>query len=78
MCLEFVSEFAARKESVLFAGTMALAFDGDAGWEVLEENAGGGLVDFLAASTAAEGEFFEQGGWRSTELAELLVDVCGV
>ena len=37
-----------------------LAFDLDAGWFVLQVDAGGGLVDFLAAMSGATDEFLNE------------------
>ena len=57
---ELVAEFAAGEETVEFAGAIDLALDGDAGGEVLEEDAIGGFVDLLAAGAGAADEFFQQ------------------
>ncbi len=47
--IELVAEFAPGEEAVHFAGAVHLAFDADAGGQVFEEDAVGGLVDFLSA-----------------------------
>jgi hypothetical protein len=61
--IELVAELAAGEEAVHLAGALDLAFDGDAGWLVLEEDAVRGFVDLLAASSGATDEFLGEIGW---------------
>ena len=58
--VELIAEFAACEEAVHFARAVDLAFDADAGGQVFEKDAVGGLVDFLSARARAAHEFFEQ------------------
>ena len=54
------AKFTAREVAVHFARPVALAFEFDAGWLVLEVNAGRGLVDLLSPATTAQDEFLRQ------------------
>lgn len=65
--IELIAEFAAGEEAVHFTGALDLAFDGDAGGFVLEEDAVGGFVDFLAAGAGAADEFFREIGGEDAE-----------
>jgi hypothetical protein len=58
--VELIAEFAACEEAVHFARAVDLAFDADAGGQVFEKDAVGGLVDFLSARARAAHEFFQQ------------------
>lgn len=58
--VELCAELAAGEKSVHFTGALDLAFDGDAGGQVLEEDAVGGLVDLLAACSGATDELLKQ------------------
>jgi len=55
---ELVAEFAAGEEAVEGAGAFGVAFDFEAGGEVLEIDAGAGLVDLLSSVSGAADEFF--------------------
>ncbi len=57
---ESFAEFDSGEMSVHFARSILLDFDFLARGFVLEEDAGGGLVDFLATCSGASDEFFDE------------------
>lgn len=64
---DFVAEEVAGDLAIEIAGAFLLAFDFDAGREVFEVDAGGGLIDFLTAGTGASDEAFEDVGLEYPE-----------
>lgn len=58
--LEPLAKFFPGEESIDFARAIPLHFDLDSGGRMLQENAGRGLVDFLATASGAPDELFDQ------------------
>ena len=71
---ELIAEFAAGEETVHLAGAVHLAFDGDAGGEVFQENAVRRFVDLLAAGAGTAHEFLEQVFLGDSEFGHLLLE----
>jgi hypothetical protein len=57
---ELLADIDSGEVAVHFSRAVALAFDLKSGREMLEINAGTGLVDFLSAAAGATDEFLEQ------------------